>query len=144
MKYLHYLFCLSFLFSCDIIDKNSKKPNFLIGNWIQVNRMDSLVTYETWRKDFSGTGLTLNKNDTTFFEKMNIVEKNDTLFLKVTGVNETPTFFKFTNQTDSSFVAENPKNEFPTKIKYYYEYNYLKADVSNDSFSMFFVFERVK
>ena len=144
IKYMLYFFSLILFLSC--INKKQKlnKPSFLIGNWIQVNRLDSLKTYETWTKDFSGIGLTLKGKDTTFFEKMKIVEKNDTLFLKVSGVNDKPTFFKFTSLTDSSFVCENPKNDFPKKIKYFTEYNYLKAEISNNTTSVHFVFEKLE
>lgn len=144
MKKFLYLFIFTFIFSCKPKEVKLKKPSFLIGNWVQVNRMDSLKTYETWHKDFSGIGLTLNKKDTTFFERMNIIQQNDSLFLTVAGVNETKTYFKFTNQTDSSFTAENPKNEFPQKITYAFENDVLKADVSNDEFSLFFVFEKIE
>ena len=144
MKQLLIIISVILLFSCQPKAKKLQKPSFLVGKWIQVNRMDSLITYETWEKDFSGVGLTLSNKDTTFFEKMNIVEKENSLFLKVSGVNEKPTYFKFINQTDSSFTAENPKNEFPKKIKYYFEYNYLKADVSNEETTINFVFEKLQ
>ena len=144
MKYFLLFFSFTLFLSCDFDKPKTKKPSFLIGNWIQVNRLDSLKTYETWTKDFSGIGLTLKGIDTTFFEKMKIVEKNDTLFLKVSGVNDTPTFFKFTSLTDSSFVCENPKNDFPKKIKYFTEYNYLKAEISNNTASVHFVFEKLE
>jgi hypothetical protein len=75
---------------------------------------------------------------------MQIITKNDALFLEVTGVNKIPTIFKFTSQTDTSFICENPKNEFPKKIKYSIENQLLKAVVSSDDFSIDFVFESIK
>ena len=99
-------------------------------------------------KDLSGVGLTLKGTDTTFFEKMKIIQKNDTLYLEVNDVNdvndvnEKPTFFTFTKQTDTSFVSEKTKNKFPKKIKYYLENEQLKAEVSNTDFSIEFIFER--
>ena len=117
-------------------------PSFLLGNWIRINDKDSVTTYETWQNNFSGFGLTLKGKDTTFFEKMKIINKNDTLYLKVSGVNESPTPFKFTEQTDSSFVCINQENEFPKKIKYWLENDLLKATVSNDDFKIDFIFER--
>ncbi|WP_439129142.1 hypothetical protein [Polaribacter sp.] len=144
MKQILIILSIIVLFSCKPKEVKLKKPSFLIGNWVQVNRMDSLRTYETWHQDYSGVGLTLDKKDTTFFEKMNIIQQNDSLFLTVSGVNATKTYFKFTNQTDSSFTAENPKNEFPKKITYSFENGVLKADVSNDDYSLFFVFEKIE
>ena len=74
---------------------------------------------------------------------LSIVSINDTLTLLVEGVNETPTLFKFTSQTDSSFVAENPAHDFPTKITYWLENKELKAHVSNSEFGIDFVFEKI-
>jgi hypothetical protein len=68
--------------------------------------------------------------DTTFVEILSIVEINDTLFYKVVGVNENPTLFKFTEQTETSFTCENPENEFPKKIQYSLENGVLKAVIS--------------
>ena len=111
---------------------------------IRVNNKDRLTTYETWQKDFSGIGLTLKGKDTTFFEKMEIINVNNALILEVSGVNETPTLFKFTHQSDTSFVCENPENEFPKKIKYWIDNELLKATISNADFKIEFIFEKAK
>ena len=142
MRTAFFLLFLILTFSCST-KKQLEKPSFLLGSWIRLNDKDSVTTYETWQKDFSGIGLTLKGKDTTFFEKMNIIEKKDTLFLEVSGVNETPTLFKFTAQTDTSFVCENPTNEFPKKIKYWLDTKQLKAAVSNPDFNIEFVFEKM-
>lgn len=113
------------------------------GKWIRLNDKPEKTTYEIW-KNTNGLGYTLQKKDTVFKEIMNIVRIKDTLFLKVEGVNENPTLFKFTKQTDTSFVCENLKNKFPKKIYYYLEKKQLKAEVSNDDFKIDFVFEKVK
>ena len=144
MKTFFFIFCFLILISC-LKEKNEiQKPTFLVGNWIRTNEKDSLKTYETWQKNLSGIGLTLKGKDTTFYEEMKIITKNNTLFLAISGVNETPTPFKFTKQTDTSFVCENPKNEFPKKIKYFLENKQLKAIVSADDFKIDFVFEKIK
>lgn len=121
-----------------------KKPSWLIGNWVRTNNKPEHITYETWKDDFSGYGLTLKNNkDTTFYEKMKLVTLNDTLVLEVSGVNEKPTPFKFTQQTDTSFVCVNKKNEFPKNIHYWLDGEQLKAKIWNDdSFAVDFVFEK--
>ena len=141
MKNLLILPCFFLILSCNSKKTKATKPSFLIGNWVRTNDSDSLTTYETWQKDFSGIGLTLKNKDTTFFEKMKIITKNDSLFLSVSSINDTPTLFAFTSQTDTSFVCENPKNEFPKKIKYYLENKKLKAEISSDAFTVAFVFK---
>lgn len=108
------------------------KPSFLIGNWIRTNNKPDHITYEIWNSDFSGYGLTLKGKDTTFYEKMKLVVKNDTMVLEVSGVNEEPTPFKFTKQTDTSFVCKNLKNEFPQKIKYWIKNDTLSAKIWNE------------
>ena len=142
MKYFYLFCCFLLMISCNTKNIKPKKPSFLIGNWVRTNNADSLITYETWQKDFSGIGLTLKGKDTTFMEQMLILEKNDSLYLVVSGVNETPTLFKFTQQTDTSFVCENPQNEFPKKIKYLFVDNKLQAEVSNEDFSIDFLFKK--
>lgn len=142
MKKIFFLFVLTLLFSCQ--KEAAKKPSFLIGNWKRTNDKAGNQTFETWNKDFTGKGYTKKGGKTTFEETLSIVNINDTLHLKVVGVNPTPTLFKFTNQTDTSFVCENPKNDFPKKITYYKDGKQLKAIVANSNFKIDFIFEEVK
>ena len=141
MRNFIILVALFFFFSCNYKPVNKEKPTFLIGNWKRLNDKPNSQTYETWNTNFTGMGYTKQGEKITFQETMSIVTINDTLHLKVEGVNETPTLFKFTSQTDTSFVCENKANEFPKKIKYYLEDNQLKAIVSIDDFRIDFVFE---
>ncbi len=142
MKKIILLFLIFSFFSCQEKINKLQKPTFLIGNWKRLNDKPNSQTYETWNTNFTGMGYTKQGEKTTFQETMSIVTINDTLHLKVEGVNENPTLFKFTSQTDASFVCENQENEFPKKIKYYLENNQLKAIVSNDDFRIDFVFEK--
>ncbi|PWG04198.1 hypothetical protein [Polaribacter aquimarinus] len=138
------LFCLLFiLISCKEEKKEVQNPSFLIGEWIRTNNKKESITYEFWKSDFTGLGYTLKNKDTAFKEVLSIVKINDTLHLEVKGVNENPTLFKFTNQTDTSFVCENPINEFPKKIKYILDRKQLKATVSSDDFVIDFVFDKL-
>lgn len=141
---LFSLLLVSFLlFSCNTKKKN-KKPTWLIGKWERINEKPTKNTYEFWANNLTGTGFTLQQNDTIFKEIMSIVTIKDTLHLKVEGVNEKPTLFKFTQQTDTSFVCENKKNEFPKKIHYFLDKQQLKCKISNEEFSVDFVFDRIE
>lgn len=144
MKPIFFICCLALFISCEISFDKKTKPAFLIGNWIRLNDSDGNKTYETWKADFTGFGFTMNNEKTTFKEIMSIVELNDSLHLKVEGVNEKPTYFKFTQQTDTSFVCENQQNDFPNKIHYYLENKQLKAIVSSDDFRIDFIFEKIE
>lgn len=131
------------LISCQKEEKKPSKPTFLIGNWIRLNDTEGNKTYENWKSDLSGMGITIKNGETIFNEQMSILEINDTLHLMVSNVNETPTYFKFTSHTDTSFVCENPQNEFPKKIHYFLEKKQLKAIISSDDFRIDFIFDKV-
>lgn len=143
MKKMILFLSVAFLFACTTETK-SEQPDFLLGKWIRVNDKPDKVTYEIWNSDFTGLGITLKNKDTVFKEILSIVSINDTLTLKVEGVNAAATLFKFTSQTDTSFVAENPTHDFPTKIEYWLENQQLKANVSNKKIGIDFVFKRLK
>ncbi len=143
MKLLLYTCCLLLIVSCQNEKKEIQKPSFLIGDWIRVNDKEGAVTYETWNSDLKGLGYTIKEKDTTFKEILSIITIKDTLFLKVESVNENPTLFKFKQQTDTSFVCENKKNEFPKMIKYYLENDQLKAIVAADEFKIEFIFNKI-
>lgn len=139
MKYTLLLGFLLLLTSCS----QNNKPTWLEGNWKRINDKPNRKTFEHWNKNLNGLGFTLQKNDTVFKEILSIITINDTLNLKVEGVNEQPTLFKFTSQTKSSFTCENKLNEFPTKIEYKFENDTLKAIVSNNEFSIDFKFAKI-
>ena len=139
MRLICFYCCFLLIISCQNKVEKIKKPSFLIGNWIRLNDKQGNQTYETWNTNFTGMGNTKQGEKTTFKEILSIVNLKDTLFLKVEAVNEEPTLFKFTNQTDTSFICENPKNEFPKKIRYWIENKQLKAEVSNSDFKIDFI-----
>ena len=143
MKNYFLLFFIITLFSCQTETKNNK-PNWLVGKWERSNEKPDKSTFDFWNKDLTGIGFTLKEKDTIFKEIMSIVTIKDTLHLKVEGVNEKPTLFKFTQQTDTSFVCENKENEFPKKIYYFLDKQQLKCKISNDEFSVDFVFGRTE
>ncbi len=143
MRILTFFALILLLNSCQTTTKQNY-PDFLLGNWQRTNDKPGNTTFENWEENFTGLGYTLKESDTIFKEILSVTSKNDTLYLQVEGVNEAPTLFKFTEQTDSSFVCENPQNEFPTKIEYWMENKLLKAKVSNDEFDVAFVFEKLQ
>lgn len=141
MKQLFLILTLLLIFSCKHQIKN---PDFLIGKWKRVNDKGSKETFEIWNQNLNGMGYSLQKKDTVFKEMLSIIEMKGNRYLQVTGVNQNPTLFEFTNQTDNSFICINPNNEFPKVISYWLEKDQLNAKVANDDFAIDFVFERVK
>ena len=144
MRRILFSCCLFLVISCKNDTKKENRPTFIIGNWERLNDQPGKQTYEIWHTNFTGMGYTMTGKKRSFQEILSIVEIYDTLYLAVKGVNEKPTLFKFTDQTDTSFVCENPENEFPKKITYYLENNQLKAIISADDFSIDFIFDSVK
>lgn len=139
---LFYVILMSFSFCTD--NKNHEYPNFLIGKWKRVNDKPNQQTFEIWNSDLKGTGYTISEGNKIFEEQLEFEPIQDTLHLKVTGVNEVATYFKFTNQTNSSFTCENQKNEFPKKIKYWLKNDTLKALISSEEFAISFSFVSVQ
>ncbi|MDV7187602.1 hypothetical protein R3X25_09945 [Lutibacter sp. TH_r2] len=133
-------FILLLLFTSSCSTDNNSKPTWLIGHWERINNQPNQKTYENWTKNLKGLGFTLKEFDTIFKENLEILTKNDSLYLKVSGVNELPTLFKFSHQTKFSFICENSTNKFPTKIEYLLVNDTLKAIVSNNEFSIDFKF----
>ncbi len=140
MKQLFFILLLLILFSCQ---QEVKKPDFLIGKWKRINDKGSKETFEIWDTNFNGLGYSLQEKDTVFKENLSIIEIKGNKYLQVTGVNQRPTLFEFTNQTKNSFICVNPNNEFPKIISYWVNGSQLKAKVSNDDFAIDFIFEKV-
>lgn len=140
MKPKHIFITILFVLGCQN-SFHQKKPEFIVGKWTRLNDTQEKKTYEIWNSDFKGMGYTIKEKDTVFKEILSVVSIQDTLFLKVVGVNEKPTLFKFISQTDSSFVCENSNNEFPKKIQYWKVNDTLKARVWNEGgFELLFDF----
>lgn len=147
MRLIICIFGLFILNSCST-KKELLEPIWLVGNWERINSEHPYKTYETWflnnEKNLIGLGLTMKEKDTVFKEELSIISVNDSLYLQVIGVNENPTLFKFTQQTDSSFICENKLNDFPSKINYFLKNKKLNAIISNKETKIEFVFERQK
>ncbi|WP_405564946.1 DUF6265 family protein [Polaribacter sp. Asnod6-C07] len=143
MKKLLILCSFLLIFSCNNNIKKTQKPTFLIGEWKRLNDKPGSQTYEMWNTNLVGMGYTMKGKTRSFQEILSIITIKDTLYLEVKGVNEKPTLFKFIEQTDTSFVSENPKNEFPKRIKYILDNKQLKASVSSDDFRIDFIFDKV-
>lgn len=142
MRFSIVFFCLLFFVSCNKEIKH-EKPNWLLGKWVRTNNDSAKITYEFWNNEFNGLGFTLHKKDTVFVEKMSFISNEGSMYLQVMGVGESPTYFAFTSQTNSSFTVENDRNEFPKKIKYHMKNDTLKAVISNADFSVDFSFVKM-
>ena len=107
------------------LDKYSKMKqiNWLIGNWENNSKKSNFS--EIWVKENdsvfkSHSFVTVNK-DTVFNEYVNLIQRNDSILYIVSVKNqnnEKPVSFYMTKANNKELLFENPKHDFPTKIKY--------------------------
>jgi len=93
--------------------------------------------------EYKGLGYTLQNSDTIFKEQLRLFKINEKWSLEVSGVNENPTLFQLTNQTENRFVCENKINEFPKIIEYSFQDNVLLAKISDGDTEISFTFEKL-
>jgi hypothetical protein len=124
-----------------------KKISWLMGSWERTQMKPGRAGVEMWTKvsdtEWSGRGISLKGMDTSFVEKLKIIEESNQLYY-VSDVpeNKKPIYFKITEATTHSLVCENPEHDFPKKIAYYLEGGNLKATISGDGKSIDYFFIR--
>ncbi|MFK8103993.1 MAG: DUF6265 family protein [Saprospiraceae bacterium] len=161
MKALVYslIFCLTLL----MISCNSDAPamkttsgekgtvtasnlDWMVGAWKRTNNEEGKQTFEYWEKTPDGTydgfAYTLVGKDTAFQEIMELKPQEDIWQLTVSGVNEAPTVFVFTDHRPLRFVCENPDNEFPQRISYSRHADKLSAIITGGRMKITFLFEK--
>lgn len=148
------LFLSLLIFACKNDNKQESKQmvleknyDWLLGKWERDNNDSIKQTFEIWTKTdatYNGHGFILEQKDTVWEELMTFKEKNGVweLSVKTPGQNDAVTF-KETSYTDSTFVVENIKHDFPKKIKYWKQNNILNAQVSSDEATIDFKFKPV-
>lgn len=128
----------------------SQNENFewLLGDWQRLNNQAGKMTTESWALSglgYHGLGVTVEGQDTVFFENMALTHIEAEMFLVVsTPEHEIAVHFKITAQSHESFTAENPDNDFPKKIIYRKTDQGLLATVSSGDKKIDFVFERAE
>jgi hypothetical protein len=119
--------------SCNKYDANGKlikeyeqidNASWLLGNW---EKSDSLgILTESWQalddSTFVGQSFFVTpRKDTVHKETMELMQKDDFLIYTATVKGENkdePTRFQLTENADSLLVFENPKHDYPKKIRY--------------------------
>lgn len=100
-----------------------EKAKWFLGHWENVTK--EFIAKEIWTQKndsvlWAESFITVAK-DTVFYEKVDLTERNDSLFyiVSVRDQNqEKPVSFYLTKATDNQMVFENPKHDFPNKIVY--------------------------
>lgn len=127
--------------------ENFQKLDWLRGDWVRTNQKPGRSGFETWKSagptTMIGRGVTLKGSDTTFIEKIRIESRDGKIFY-VADVpeNRSEVWFEFTELTETGFVCENPKHDFPKKISYSVNGDNLKATISGDGKSIDYLFTK--
>ena len=126
--------------SCSVKpDRDIDKAEWLIGLW--EHKVAEGYQYEEWIKinnsEFLGRGYHVQDNDTTLFETVQLIQREDSLFYIATVSNQNnkqPIPFLLKTATDTSLLFENRKHDFPQAIKYLkVGSDSLKAVISGNS-----------
>jgi hypothetical protein len=122
------------------------KLSWLTGTWNRTNVKAGRTAHERWIKEdhlMQGWGVSMNGSDTTFVEKLKIIEQNKTLYyIADVPENKSSVYFKITEISLSGFVCANPEHDFPKKIAYQLEGTKLKATISGNGKSVDYFFEK--
>jgi hypothetical protein len=91
---------------------------------------------ENWRFEnedlFKGEGYSLNGADTSFFETLQIIKKNDSVYYSVFFKNENAVYFLLTEASKNKWKFTNPQNEYPSIIEYKLENDTLLTVVTSN------------
>jgi hypothetical protein len=99
---------------------------WLAGTW----KLDGKNIYEVWQlseadKILEGRSFIVKDYDTVVTEMITIQFYNGSFhYIPDVAGDQPPVDFTFTSHNDNSFVAENPKHDFPKLIRY----RYVKKD----------------
>ncbi|MEI6521878.1 MAG: DUF6265 family protein [Bacteroidota bacterium] len=120
MKLLVLIFLV---LSSVIFSREDIMPSWILGQW--VNSSTQPYVYESWKKvstnHFVGLSYSIVNADTVIYEKMEIVNRNDSLFFAtiVSDQNQGNKIeFYCLEQSIIKTTFENKNHDFPTKIIY--------------------------
>lgn len=131
------------------VDEDELEPfGWLKGKWKRLDVKPNQTAFEIWKKEpsgeLSGTGLTLQGQDTVFVEHLRLTFKDGKIYyIADVSHNEAPVYFEVTQIRDDGFVCENPQHDFPKKMDYKRYDNKLTVIISGDGNSRSFMFEKI-
>ncbi len=106
----------------DYPEKNNLGAEWLLGEWKYEDENGAL--HEDWTKKndtvYSGVSYFIEKKDTLFFEKLELVKNGDSLFFISFGEGNSSRTFKGLCPSENAFKVENPLQSFPRTVGYNY------------------------
>lgn len=150
MKKILSITVLLLIYSCSHAQESNSIRQFdwLIGSWERIDTKPEQTAYEYWSQDgenkLTGIGLTLQQGDTVFIEKLSLISKDGkTYYVAEVSHNSEPTYFEITSVGADGFVCENPSHDFPKKIEYLLNDNYLNVTISGNGKFIPFEFRKI-
>lgn len=108
-------------------DNSNFDFDWLCGEWIN-NHDTSAIFYENWHKidaqNYKGISFILAKNDTVFFESIDLIKKDTGAYYTVSVRNQNENekvHFKMVSSAKQHYVFENKNHDFPQTINYQYQ-----------------------
>ncbi len=122
--------------------------SWLLGSWQRTNEKEGRQTFEHWTKQsgtyYLGMGCTLKDGDTIWKENIVLKQVDKNWHFEVIGQGEEQsTVFTLTDISETSFVCENPANEFPKVISYAKSESGLRAIISGGGPNITFEFKKI-
>ena len=125
------------------------KLKWLVGEWRRTNATAGTSGSEKWvfisPGELQGWGITMKGSDTSFMEKTKLLIKQDHIYYAadVPGNNET-IYFKLVSINENEFSCENATHDFPKKITYTRDGDFLKATISGNGKFIDYFFEKTR
>ena len=124
--------------------------HWLKGTW----KLKDKKAFEVWTVDQStgkllGRSFRVSGSDTTVTETISL-EYFEGAFHYVPDIagNQPPVYFKITKADNQSFVAENPRHDFPKIIRYQYKKTsgkeHMEASIEGDGRVITYFFQKVE
>ncbi|PCJ64987.1 MAG: hypothetical protein COA58_12000 [Bacteroidetes bacterium] len=119
-----------------IQEKTEPTMDWLLGDWVRTNGQPGEHTFEHWSKTNEGficNAFTIVNEDTVFQERIDVYLSDNIWQYKVSGPNDTAVIFSATSISDSNFICENLKHDFPKIITYDKDGDCIAATISDGS-----------
>lgn len=137
MKNWIILCLLPFSLTIQAQQKAYSLENFtwLEGNWERQGMKEGTSAVEFWalgENHLTGKGISLRGTDTTFVEGLSIqIKEGTTYYIADVPGNDAPTFFEVKSISETGFISENLKHDFPKRIQYILSDNLLTVVISD-------------
>lgn len=123
----------------------TREFGWLVGTWQEEGKQ----AFEVWKEDngfLSAVSYQMKDGNKIITEEIKLIKKGEDFFYvpDVAGP-QGPVEFKVTSHNTTSFIAKNPKHDFPTKIGYEkIDDTHLKASIGDASRTISYSFIKVK